>query len=201
MSHPCSPSLRNTALNLFIVYVLEASTSNRLTHFYPPLNLIPLIFIRPLRLFVSAENLRNTRITLLKATHAPIVGAIWLFERAQDTITNGGAATFSGPGSSDTGEFNIDIASTPGFTAKKQKPFLSKSNTNRSSMHFTDGPAEDGSHSPSPQTPKAEHMKKSKMDSVVSSSDLEQKVDELTQKIEVLTALIMAQQGGSTEEE
>lgn len=60
-------------LLVYSVYVLEASTSNRLTHFYPPLNLIPLIFIRPLRLIVPADKLRSARITLLKATHLPQV--------------------------------------------------------------------------------------------------------------------------------
>ncbi len=77
----------------------QASTSNRLTHFYPPLNLIPLIFIRPLRLFLSADKLRRTRIMVLKATHLPIVGAIWVFERLHEEI-RGGAHSFSsiGPG-------------------------------------------------------------------------------------------------------
>lgn len=58
-------------LLVYSVYVLEASTSNRLTHFYPPLNLIPLIFIRPLRLIIPADKLRSARITLLKITHLP----------------------------------------------------------------------------------------------------------------------------------
>jgi len=54
-----------------LLTISQASTSNRLVHFYPPLNLIPLILIRPLRLFVTAEKLRRTRIALLKATHLP----------------------------------------------------------------------------------------------------------------------------------
>lgn len=107
---------REEYLFVYSVYVLEASTSNRLTHFYPPLNLIPLIFIRPLRLFVSAEKLRNVRIALLKVTHMPIVGAIWMFEQAQDRVS-GSAPSFSslGPASSET-EFDLG-ASTGTFNA------------------------------------------------------------------------------------
>lgn len=71
-------------LFVYSVYVLEASTSNRLTHFYPPMNLIPLILVRPMRLFVPSEKLRRSRILLLKVTHAPFVGAIWLYETFND---------------------------------------------------------------------------------------------------------------------
>jgi hypothetical protein len=82
---------------------------------------------------------------------------------------------------------------------KKQIPFLSKSNTNRSSQHFLDGPVNDSCHSPGPQTPKASRQRKT--DSmVVASSNLEKKVDDLTAKIAELTALIMTQQGTSPEE-
>ena len=72
---------------VYSVYVLEASTSNRLTHFYPPLNLIPLIFIRPFRLFIPGPNLRRARIMLLKVTHAPIVAAIWCFEEGKRKVS------------------------------------------------------------------------------------------------------------------
>jgi hypothetical protein len=94
---------REEYIFVYSVYVLEASTSNRLTHFYPPLNLIPLILIRPLRLFVASDKLRNARIVLLKVTHIPIVGAIWLFEKAQDKVSgNGNVFSSMGPASSDT---------------------------------------------------------------------------------------------------
>lgn len=65
---------------LYSVYVLEASTSNRLTYYYPPLNLISLLF-RPLRLFIPADRLRSMRIVFLKITHAPHVAIILAFER------------------------------------------------------------------------------------------------------------------------
>ncbi|KAJ6003247.1 hypothetical protein N7451_005794 [Penicillium sp. IBT 35674x] len=62
------------------IYVLESSNSRRLTYFLPPLNLIPLLCIRPLRLFLSAGVVRRVRIVLLRATHLPFVMMIWIYE-------------------------------------------------------------------------------------------------------------------------
>lgn len=70
---------RDEYLFVYSIYVLEASTSNRLTYFLPPLNLIPLA-LRPLRLFLSADRLRTTRIILLKMTHLPHIFAIGIYE-------------------------------------------------------------------------------------------------------------------------
>lgn len=82
---------------VYSVYVLEASSSNRLTYFLPPLNLIPLV-IRPLRLILPSERLRSVRIVMLKATHLPHVFVIWAFEKLCNPH-NGKAkmTTFSGP--------------------------------------------------------------------------------------------------------
>lgn len=87
---------------LYSVYVLEASTSNRLTYYFPPLNLISLVF-RPLRLFVSADRLRSMRIVFLKITHAPHVAVILAFERISAAATQNHkpwAGMLSGPKSS-----------------------------------------------------------------------------------------------------
>lgn len=78
---------RDEYLYIYSVYVLEASTSNRLTYYLPPLNLIPLFF-RPLRLILPAEKLRSTRIVLLKITHAPFVAAIWVYEHGYSYFMN-----------------------------------------------------------------------------------------------------------------
>ncbi len=72
---------REEYLAVYSVYVLEASTSNRLTHFYPPFNLLALVIFRPLRLFLPSDSkFRAARIVLLKATHLPVVGVIQLYE-------------------------------------------------------------------------------------------------------------------------
>ncbi|KAK1249465.1 hypothetical protein MKX07_002981 [Trichoderma sp. CBMAI-0711] len=68
-------------LYVYSVYVLEASTSNRLTHFYPPFNLLNLVMFRPWRYILPrSHKYRAGRIWLLKLTHAPIVGVIKLYE-------------------------------------------------------------------------------------------------------------------------
>ena len=82
---------REEYLYVYSVYVLEASTSNRLTHFYPPFNILALVIFRPLRLFLPSDHkFRKARILLLKATHLPIVGAIELYEWARGMAQNGG---------------------------------------------------------------------------------------------------------------
>ncbi|KAL7275305.1 hypothetical protein RUND412_001748 [Rhizina undulata] len=76
-----SNSLTNMMNNArFSIMVLEASTSNRLVVFYPPLNLLPLILLRPLRLILPAGRLRGFRIALLKISHFPFAAAIMAFE-------------------------------------------------------------------------------------------------------------------------
>ncbi|KAJ5690828.1 hypothetical protein N7462_005220 [Penicillium macrosclerotiorum] len=65
------------------IYVLESSNSRRLTYFMPPLNLIPLLCIRPLRLFLSAGTVRRVRIVLLRATHLPFVMLLWAYESSR----------------------------------------------------------------------------------------------------------------------
>ena len=91
---------REEYLYVYSVYVLEASTSNRLTHFYPPFNLIALVVFRPLRLFLpSDDRVRAGRILLLKATHLPVVGVIMLYESARSRLHRGeeSAGAFRGP--------------------------------------------------------------------------------------------------------
>lgn len=71
---------REEYLFLYSVFVLEASTSSRLTYYLPPLNLLSLL-LRPLRLLgLSAEHLRALRIAVLKLTHAPHVSLIYIYE-------------------------------------------------------------------------------------------------------------------------
>ncbi|OOG00663.1 hypothetical protein ASPCADRAFT_125672 [Aspergillus carbonarius ITEM 5010] len=69
------------------IYVLESSNSRRLTYFMPPLNLIPLLCIRPMRLFLPAEHIRRVRIVLLRATHLPFVTLIWAYESSRRYVS------------------------------------------------------------------------------------------------------------------
>lgn len=89
---------REEYLYVYSVYVLEASTSNRLTHFYPPFNLLALAIFRPLRLVLPSDNkFRAARIVLLKATHLPIVGAIMLYELFRAKVASDEFYGFKGP--------------------------------------------------------------------------------------------------------
>lgn len=72
---------REEYLYFYSVYVLEASTSSRLTHFYPPFNLVALVFFRPWQIiFAKDDRFRFGRIVALKATHFPLVGLIMVYE-------------------------------------------------------------------------------------------------------------------------
>lgn len=82
---------REEYIYVYSIYVLEASTSNRLTHFYPPFNLLALIIFRPLRLFLPSDSkFRAARIALLKITHLPIVLVIQLYELVSGKIRHSG---------------------------------------------------------------------------------------------------------------
>lgn len=129
---------------------------------------------------------------LLKATHLPIVGAIWLFERVHDRV-RGGAVSFSSLG---------PISSTDlDQRAKKQIPFLSKSYRSSSakhdSQHFVDLPHGNGNGS-DPHTPIETEPGTSVQTVVTNNPNLERMVEDLTTKIAELTALVMAQQGTSS---
>jgi hypothetical protein len=92
---------REEYLYVYSVYVLEASTSSRLTHFYPPLNLVALFFFRPWRIiFPKDDRFRHSRVIALKVTHFPIVlviqGYEWLCRKISEHQEKDPWAGFSG---------------------------------------------------------------------------------------------------------
>jgi hypothetical protein len=54
----------------------------------PPLNLVPLLLLRPLRLFLPSEDARRIRILVLKVTHVPFVALIWIYERSRRFVSH-----------------------------------------------------------------------------------------------------------------
>jgi len=78
---------REEYLFQYSIYVLESSTSRRLTYFMPPFNLVPLLFLRPLRLVLPSEDVRRIRILVLKVTHLPFVALIWAYERSRRLVS------------------------------------------------------------------------------------------------------------------
>lgn len=112
---------REEYLYVYSVYVLEASTSNRLTHFYPPFNLLALIIFRPLRLFLpSDDKFRYARIMLLKLTHLPIVGAIMVYELISGKL--GQSDEYAGFKSGRSGTIFVPNSGTP--KKKRSRPAL-----------------------------------------------------------------------------
>ncbi|KAI9886147.1 MAG: exocyst complex component exo84 [Watsoniomyces obsoletus] len=73
----------------WIVHIFESNVGPRVLQ-----NLVPLILLRPLRLFVSADTLRRWRIILLKSTHVGFVLVIWAYEYTSRHLA--AAASFSG---------------------------------------------------------------------------------------------------------
>ncbi|KAK5210857.1 hypothetical protein LTR47_001578 [Exophiala xenobiotica] len=79
---------REEYLFQYSIYVLESSTSRRLTYFLPPLNLFPLVLLRPLRLVLPSEDVRRIRIAMLKATHVPFLALIWAYEKSRRIVSH-----------------------------------------------------------------------------------------------------------------
>ncbi|RSL71950.1 hypothetical protein CEP54_001040 [Fusarium duplospermum] len=157
-------------LYVYSVYVLEASTSNRLTHFFPPFNLLAFVIFRPWRLIFSAdEKFRAGRIILLKATHWPIVGIIKLYEmyRRPDADEFAG---FKGPQHSTRRNGRKNLA------AKR-----STSNVGRRSLLSPRGRA-NGRDLERPE------------DDVEAPTAAESQLSELNRKVDQLTALVLALQ-------
>ncbi|RPB05922.1 hypothetical protein L873DRAFT_1796778 [Choiromyces venosus 120613-1] len=88
---------REEYLFMFSITVMEAATSNRLVVFYPPMNLLSLILLRPLRLVLSANRMRKWRIALLKFSHFPFVAAIMAYESLWPVNQTRSTATAWGP--------------------------------------------------------------------------------------------------------
>jgi hypothetical protein len=132
---------------------------------------------------------------LLKVTHLPFVGAIWVFESLHEQL-NGGASKFSsiGPG------YNHPT-NDPAMPFKRQRPFLHNRTTAEIGARYSmEIPNDENPVAPSPQNSAAKVKNDSDPVVVVSNIELENQVRELTAKITELTALFMAQQGAAHED-
>lgn len=163
---------REEYLYVYSVYVLEASTSNRLTHFYPPFNLLALVIFRPLRLFLpSDQKFRAARILLLKATHLPIVGVIEAYEYFMDkmTATRDDFARFRGP--------------RPALQGRLKRPPLNGARIESGSYAHRTGHI----HLPRQKERGGE-------EETAVPTDVEVKIAELSQKLDRLTELVVTLQ-------
>lgn len=167
---------REEYLYVYSVYVLEASTSNRLTHFYPPFNLIALVVFRPWRLILrNDDKFRAGRILLLKMTHFPIVGAIKVYELLRYKVATDDFAGFKGPKT---------VIEPP---ARKSRPKALQR------QHITTASQWAQAVAPQPEdVPKARAVAED--DGMDAPSAMETQIAELSKKIEHLTDIVLAMQ-------
>ncbi|KAK8011441.1 ion transporter [Apiospora arundinis] len=173
-------------LYVYSVYVLEASTSNRLTHFYPPFNLIAFCIFRPLRLFLrSSDKFRQARIILLKATHSPIVGAIMLYEWAsRKTAPKDGFGSFRGPRQSAAKRSPAPPLTTDRIV-KQQRPRVPS-------------PLPTSIHQPARvSVSRQARQRQAEDDETDAPTDVEVRVAELSAKIDRLMAMVAGLQSGA----
>lgn len=187
---------REEYLYVYSVYVLEASTSNRLTHFYPPFNLLALAIFRPLRLILPSDNkFRAARIVLLKATHLPIVGAIMLYELVKGKVANDEFG-LKGP--------RLEAALGSGGSAAQRKASRAKARASSSSAYahqqqqqrrFAGGLSDSlrPVSAPAISTPSADPDVAN--DDMDAPTDMDVKIAELSSKIDRLTEMIISMQG------
>lgn len=69
------------AIHFLSTVVESVNTSDRVTYFYPPTNILG-VLIRPFRVLYDHTTYRGLRIKVLKATHWPFVALVWLYEYA-----------------------------------------------------------------------------------------------------------------------
>ncbi|KAK5165097.1 uncharacterized protein LTR77_009194 [Saxophila tyrrhenica] len=136
---------RDEYLFVYSVYVLEAATSNRLTYFLPPLNLVPMV-LRPLRLILGAEILRSLRIVLLKGTHVPFVALILAYENGrlylnQRRNANSSSRSLRGPNSPKGVHGSLAAVRKPALSKRPSPPLEREARTGRKPMAQPDPPA------------------------------------------------------------
>ncbi|KAK4243636.1 hypothetical protein C7999DRAFT_36031 [Corynascus novoguineensis] len=205
---------REEYLYVYSVYVLEASTSNRLTHFYPPFNLLALVIFRPLRLFLPSDsNFRRARILLLKATHLPIVAAIEFYEWVRGSAAKGSQYhAFGGPPHANIGSPN-SAATAKRFTHQQRhkqssaslradgstaaalnavRPSLPPSN-NTASGRIAPSDSGDSSTRHTLTRQRQDSAEPAVVEaSPTPSTEVERRIADLTAKIERLTDLVVA---------
>ncbi|KAK6948623.1 hypothetical protein Daesc_010393 [Daldinia eschscholtzii] len=148
-----------------------------------PFNLIALGIFRPLRLFLpSDDKFRQARILLLRATHAPIVGAIQVYEWFTNKVNPDGFDNFRGPRQNSFKRHAAPPADRP--ESRPQSGY-------RPRMPMPRATSAEVIHKPRPRQRVPEDY------AGEAPSDVEVRISELTAKIDRLTALVVALQSGA----
>lgn len=196
---------REEYLYVYSVYVLEASTSNRLTHFYPPFNLLALVIFRPLRLFLpSDDKFRYARIMLLKVTHLPIVGAIMVYELVSGKLGRSDEyAGFKGHGRSGT----IFVAPGSSSNSVRRKKSLQQRPVVQARASTSYHPGASPRPLSSAEVPPRQQQQQQRRDGGMADeeealeqpSDVEVRIADLAHKIDRLTEIIVQMQSANAQ--
>lgn len=163
----------------YSIYVLESSTSRRLTYALPPLNLFFLL-LRPLRLVLASEDVRRVRIVVLKATHMPFVALIWTYESSRRLFSR------NPPSSVGKAPLSLDRP----FKTSIPSPHAQRDSARASSSRAELEPTSMSSDA----NPIGAATKCASCSVLNKSDDLAMLVQELMQKVDDLTALVAGQQ-------
>lgn len=143
---------------------------------------------------MSADNLRGIRIILLKYTHLPFVGIIMLYESMQERLNR--------LTRKDSVFVSIGMPSISQRTSKNQiRSFSARAEGTDSSQHILDQQEDAEILSPAFAQSIAT-LGNAKLRSQArgeENASMQQKMDELNEKIERLTALVLAQQHKASE--
>lgn len=162
---------RETYTLTFSIFVLESCTSRRLTYFIPPTNLIPLLLVRPLRLFLPSDSVRQIRILLLRTVSIPFVALIWCYE----------------------GSCRLWHGSKTPTTRMRSRPLSTKKPSYRLSTYGGERPAS-APKRPGPSSPHASINGRSMShSSMADSPDLYNLVQKLSAQVDELTSMVAAQ--------
>lgn len=168
---------REEYLFQYSIYVLESSTSRRLTYYMPPLNLCPLVLLRPLRLFFPSEDVRRIRILVLKVTHIPFVAVIWAYENSRRMVSRPRPTMSKAP------HLTSRPLSAGGLSLDGTARDLLRTPTTRRALHET---------SPTATPDMAGSTMKSAL-STADNSDLIALVQKLSAQVDGLTAMVAGQ--------
>ena len=152
-----------------------------------PFNLIALVIFRPLRLFLPPDNkIRQGRIVLLKATHAPIVGVIRLYEWVSSKFKAKVFEGFQNGRDSQRHAMKRRLLSPPGRRGSTARP---SHRTQVMSPRRTSIYAGESRYRPRPL--------RTEEDFTDAPTDVEVRIAELSEKIDRLTSLVTTLHAGS----
>ena len=156
--------------------------------------MIALVIFRPLRLVLSSgDKFRQARIILLKATHAPIVAAIYVYELLSVKLSRGGTR-FRGASSSRQNSMAKRPSKPPPDRPQSSGYHHRPRMASPSHHQPTNAPAAGGAAA---TVERESRERRPEDDTSDPPTDVQVQIAELTAKVDRLTALVVALQPGA----